>query len=429
MRNLWKKAAAACLTAVMGASLLAGCGSKDAKIDGTKTAVTINDEKVSLGAVSFQTRYRQAYMYQLYTMYLGSTQIFDQIVDESSEKTSGDQLKEDVLDEIEELVLLKQHAADYDVALTDEQKDQIAKIAQAYIDENSEEVRAEIGASVEDVSYLLELQTIRDLMREPMAADVDTEVSDEEAQQTTVTYISIAKETEDSAEAPADESLSDESVSEEAKAEALDKANADIKAKAEQILEKIKAESDIANADMGKIAGEVDEELTAASGQFTTNEPTETTLDAAMVEAASGLKDGELYDKVIDTDSYYYIVRLDKTFAEDETNAKKEEIVTSRKTDAYNELVEKWKKEATITVDEPAMATLLITDSATYILSQDESAADESLADEAVSDESAADGSPADESALSEDSSAASSDTSAAESRADTSSADESTTK
>ena len=76
MKSLWKKFAAAGLTAAMGVSMLAGCGNKDAKIDGTKTAVTINDEAVSLGAVSFQARFQQAYMYQMYSTAIRSRRVF-----------------------------------------------------------------------------------------------------------------------------------------------------------------------------------------------------------------------------------------------------------------------------------------------------------------------------------------------------------------
>ena len=399
MKSLWKKFAAAGLTAAMGVSMLAGCGNKDAKIDGTKTAVTINDEAVSLGAVSFQARFQQAYMYQMYSQYFGTTQIFDQVMDESTEKTYGDQIKESVLENIEELVLIKQHAADYDVALDDEKKAEIEKIAQAYIDENDEKVRAQIGASKEDVVYLLELQTIQDMMREPMAKDVDTEVSDDEAQQTTVTYLSLAKKTEEdlaadesaSDESVSDESLSDESVSEEAKAAQLEEANKEVKENAEKILADLKASDNAAEADMTAIAAKYDDTLTAASGQFTTNDPTDTTLDASVVEAVADLKDGEVCDKVIETDTHYYVVRVDKTFAKDETEAKKEQIVKDRKTEAYNNLIDTWKKEADIKVDDKVMATLLITDSAPFTLGQDESVADVSTADESLADETTAD--------------------------------------
>ena len=404
MKSLWKKFAAAGLTAAMGVSMLAGCGNKDAKIDGTKTAVTINDEAVSLGAVSFQARFQQAYMYQMYSQYFGTTQIFDQVMDESTEKTYGDQIKESVLENIEELVLIKQHAEEYDVALDDEKKAEIEKIAQAYIDENDEKVRDQIGASKEDVVYLLELQTIQDMMREPMAKDVDTEVSDDEAQQTTVTYLSLAKKTEEdlaadesaadesvSDESVSDESLSDESVSEEAKAEKLEAANKEVKENAEKILADLKASDNAAEADMTAIAAKYDDTLTAASGQFTTNDPTDTTLDAGVVEAAAELKDGEVCDKVIESDTHYYVFRVDKTFAKDETEAKKEQIVKDRKTEAYNNLIDKWKKEADIKVDDKVMATLLITDSAAFTLGQDESVADVSTADESLADETTAD--------------------------------------
>ena len=444
MKSLWKKFAAAGLTAAMGVSMLAGCGNKDAKIDGTKTAVTINDEAVSLGAVSFQARFQQAYMYQMYSQYFGTTQIFDQVMDESTEKTYGDQIKESVLENIEELVLIKQHAADYDVALDDEKKAEIEKIAQAYIDENDEKVRAQIGASKEDVVYLLELQTIQDMMREPMAKDVDTEVSDDEAQQTTVTYLSLAKKTEEdlaadesvtdesvsdesvtdesvsdesvsdesvsdesvadesvsdestsdesvSDESVTDESVSDESVSEEAKNEKLEAANKKVKENAEKILADLKASDNAAEADMTAIAAKYDGTLTATSGQFTTNDPTDTTLDAGVVEAAAELKDGEVCDKVIESDTHYYVFRVDKTFAKDETEAKKEQIVKDRKTEAYNNLIDTWKKEADIKVDDKVMATLLITDSAAFTLGQDESVADVSTADESLADETTAD--------------------------------------
>ena len=399
MKSLWKKFAAAGLTAAMGVSMLAGCGNKDAKIDGTKTAVTINDEAVSLGAVSFQARFQQAYMYQMYSQYFGTTQIFDQVMDESTEKTYGDQIKESVLENIEELVLIKQHAADYDVALDDEKKAEIEKIAQAYIDENDEKVRAQIGASKEDVVYLLELQTIQDMMREPMAKDVDTEVSDDEAQQTTVTYLSLAKKTEEDLaadesaadESVSDESLSDESVSGEAKAAQREEDNKEGKENAEKILADLKASDNAAEADMTAMAAKYDDTLTAASGQFTTNDPTDTTLDASVVEAVADLKDGEVCDKVIETDTHYYVVRVDKTFAKDETEAKKEQIVKDRKTEAYNNLIDTWKKEADIKVDDKVMATLLITDSAAFTLGQDESVADASTADESLADETTAD--------------------------------------
>ena len=198
--KLFKILAATGLSVIIAGSLLAGCGSTadTAQIDGTKTVVTINEDEVPLGTLSFLAKYQQAQMYEMYTAYFGAAEIFDMVMDEAipTGETYGETLKGYALDSIEEMVLLRQHAEEYGVTLTAEEEEQIDKVAQAYIDENSEDVRAAVGASKENVIELLKLQLIKSKMLEPMAANVDTEVSDEEAQQSGVTYVKIDKATE-----------------------------------------------------------------------------------------------------------------------------------------------------------------------------------------------------------------------------------------
>ena len=71
--KLFKKLAAAGLSVIIAGSLLAGCGSTadTAQIDGTKTVVTINEDEVPLGTLSFLAKYQQAQMYAMYTAYFG----------------------------------------------------------------------------------------------------------------------------------------------------------------------------------------------------------------------------------------------------------------------------------------------------------------------------------------------------------------------
>ena len=71
--KLFKKLAAAGLSVVIAGSLLAGCGSPvdTAQIDGTKTVVTINEDEVPLGTLSFLAKYQQAQMYAMYTASFG----------------------------------------------------------------------------------------------------------------------------------------------------------------------------------------------------------------------------------------------------------------------------------------------------------------------------------------------------------------------
>ena len=53
------------LRASMAAMGLTGCGSDN--VDGTKTAVTVNDESITLGQANFMLRYQQATMYNFYS--------------------------------------------------------------------------------------------------------------------------------------------------------------------------------------------------------------------------------------------------------------------------------------------------------------------------------------------------------------------------
>ena len=65
MKNLKAKAVCVMLSASMAAMGLTGCGSDN--VDGTKTAVTVNDESITLGQANFMLRYQQATMYNYYS--------------------------------------------------------------------------------------------------------------------------------------------------------------------------------------------------------------------------------------------------------------------------------------------------------------------------------------------------------------------------
>ena len=94
MNTILKKLSAVGLSAVMAAGMLAGCGAKDAavKMDGSKVVTTVNDEEVQLGVVSFYAKYQQAYLFQMYSAYFGTTEIFDTPATSSSDQTYGEQI-------------------------------------------------------------------------------------------------------------------------------------------------------------------------------------------------------------------------------------------------------------------------------------------------------------------------------------------------
>ena len=219
MKNLKAKAVCVMLSASMAAMGLTGCGSEN--VDGTKTAITVNDESITLGQANFMLRYQQATMYnyysKMYSMY--GMQMPSEMYDKEGDdgKTAGETFKEQSLDTIEKELLMRQHAEEYGISLTDEEKQQAKEAAQAFFSrvllyeatwekyvpgigydldgdgENSgDDVMKKLHATVEDIQDALELYVIQTKIYDPIIADVDTEVSDEEAKQTSISYITVS---------------------------------------------------------------------------------------------------------------------------------------------------------------------------------------------------------------------------------------------
>src|SRR5699024_2857708 len=103
----------------------------------------------------------------------------------------GEVTKDNVITQLENMILLKQHAADYDVSVSEEEQTKIEEAAKNFMEANDETTVARLAVTQEDVEDLLTLYTYQSKMYDPMIADVDTEVSDEEAAQSKISYCRI----------------------------------------------------------------------------------------------------------------------------------------------------------------------------------------------------------------------------------------------
>ncbi len=89
-------------------------------------------------------RYQQATMYnyysKMYSMY--GMQMPSEMYDKEGDdgKTTGETFKEQSLDTIEKELLMRQHAEEYGISLTDEEKQQAKEAAQAFADKNGDDV-------------------------------------------------------------------------------------------------------------------------------------------------------------------------------------------------------------------------------------------------------------------------------------------------
>lgn len=420
MKNLKAKAVCAVLTASLAAMGLTGCGSDN--VDGTKTAITVNDESITLGQANFMLRYQQATMYnyysQLYSMYgmqMPST-MYDQEGDDG--KTTGETFKDQSLETIEKELLMRQHAEDYGISLTDEEKQQAKEAAQAFADKNGDDVMKKLHATVDDIQDALELYVIQSRIYDPIIADVDTEVSDEEAQQTTISYITVStagtekdddgntidltddekaakkeiaqrfldllKDSED----PATASFTDlrqelnDQLNAENTADSIDSEDSSDESSSSSSASSTSASSTSSASTSSSSSSDSSSEvsyLTSSETSFGTGSEKDDddtcSLGDAVVEAATGLADGEVYDGVIEGDNAYYVIRVDKAFDEDKTETRRQTIISNRKSDKYNDTLDGWVKESDIKVASN-WDKLEVTDADLYTMTVDSTSTD-----------------------------------------------------
>ena len=355
MKFRLKKAAALMLTVMLAAAALCGCGNK---FNGKETALTVNGEAVTAGTVSFEAHYEAALFYTYYSSYFGNSGYFDLESGDEDGKTIGQRTVVTTAESIRDDLILKQHAEEFGAGLTEEQTAAIEEVANSFMEKNGKDVIEKLGVSKEDIIFSLTLDTIHANMLEPMAKDVDTEVSDEEAQQTSITYVGVDVETEDAEDGTSADDL-----------------NAQNKEKLEQVLAKIKESDDVASADMRQIAIDIDDTFSTLSTNFSANDAEQETVDKVLAETVKGMNDGELYDGILTSSDggRYYIVRLDKTFDETATENRKGTIVSDRKQAHFNELLEQWKGEAEVTMNDDVLAKITITDAEPYTFKLKES--------------------------------------------------------
>ena len=161
MRRHLTKTAAIAMSAMMAAGLLAGCGSS--KLDGNKTAVTVNGTEIPMGVVSLGVRYSQASMEAMYS-YFGYRDFWDTVADEESGQTMGQQQVDGVLTQIENEEIYRQKAADYGIEITADDQKKIDEAAAAFMAANSEETIEVLGCTEDHVKTYLELQMIQSRM-------------------------------------------------------------------------------------------------------------------------------------------------------------------------------------------------------------------------------------------------------------------------
>lgn len=318
MKKLGKKLAAAGLIAGMTMSVLTGCSSANVNA----TVATMDGQEIKLGEVLVALRTGQASTESYLGSLFGDGNIWEQDLMGSGE-AYGVSYKEQVMESFKERLILEKHMADYGIELTEEEKTAISDAADQFLADNSKEVLKEIGADKDTVSRVLTLYTIEAKMSSAIKAEADTNVTDEEAAQKTIEYalFSTANTTDE-------EGKTVELTEEEKEA---------VKKQAQDTIDLVKGGEAFADA-----IKEVDENKTTLTNSY----GADSVLSEALTTAADQLKDGEICAEPVETENGWYVVQMVTTFDEEATEQKKEEIISDRQNERYQEVLEGWEPES-----------------------------------------------------------------------------------
>lgn len=323
MRNLKKKVVVFATAASLAVVSMTGCAS----FENADTVATVGGDKIPAGVANFYARYQQGMIETNLGSMLGDNMWTQEV---SEGKTYEDNVKDSVMDALQQMYILEDHMAEYEVVLTDEEKSAIQEAAKKFDEGNELEAKELVSGETEYVERVLTLLTIQKKMTDAVTKDVSTEVSDEEAAQKSMQYVSFPYTTTD----------------EEGNSKTLtDEKKAALKETAAAFLEGAKAAEDFAAyaTEQGKEA------------QTATFDSESTSPAAELIAAADSLGVGGFTD-VIETENGLYVAKVTSLLDRDATDAKKETIVNSRKSEKFNEVYDGWKKDTKIKVNKDVWA-------------------------------------------------------------------------
>lgn len=317
----FKRLATVAMAAVIGASVLSGCGVKNDEI-----IATLGDVEVKAGTVNFMSKMSQYMADDFYTMYYGEN-YWTQSSSSSSSETNFETLRKSQLDAVHSYYTLANHMGDYNVVLSDEDLAQIKKSAKEFIEKNSEDALKEMSGETEFVEEYFRLRLIEQRMYDEIIKGADTEVSDKDANMRGYSAVTIGISTY------YDENYQVQKYTDEEVKE--------LKDKAAKIVMEVKAGKKLEDAAKA-VELEVEKDAYAAD---------DSSLPEDVKKKLDSLKEGET-SEIITTDTTLYIVRLDSETDKKATEEKRESIIKERQDKFFQDKLEEMQKNDGWTVNE-----------------------------------------------------------------------------
>lgn len=227
--------------------------------------------------------------------------------------TIEEYVKKTVISELAQIKSMALFAKEYDIELTDDEKNTVNKAAKEYYDSLNEQEVSCMGITLEDVSGAYSDYLLASKVYSSLTTETDTEVSDDEARVITIQQIIINK-------FYLDESGNKVVATDEEKQEAYNKA--------QTVLEKAQNNEDFSTLAENYSDNEVCE-LSIGRGKM-----------AETVENVIFNMENDGLSGIIETEDGYYIIKCINSYDMEATDANKEVIIEQRKTKAFDEAYE-----------------------------------------------------------------------------------------
>ena len=327
MKNKITRIAAILLSLAMMVGIMSGCslsGGKGEKTsNGNKVLFSYDGTDVTLKkawiyakmtAAQYESYYSSYFGENFWTMDMGTD-------DEGNAITFEDYVKEQVITQIKQIIVLNNKAEEVKCSLSDDDKKQCEEYAKAFAeDESGKAILAECGATEEDMQEIYEENALASKVQEYMIKETNTEVSDDEARKTTISRVVFAT-------TKTDDDGNTVDMTDDEKAQVL--------ATAKKAQEELKGGKSI--ADIAKEQEYTNTDETFAAGESEEGE--------AFEKLLAGMKDGDITQEVQECENGYVIAQLTAYTDADATAENKESIIAERQQEKFTEVYDEWTKD------------------------------------------------------------------------------------
>ena len=316
--KVYCKALVAAMLVICMALGMTGCASKP--LDGSQSVAMVGEKEVSLGEVNFLLRYQQVQMESYYESMLGQG-IYEMDL-YGTGLPYGEEFKADVMEQMQEYYVLEAKAAEYGIALTEEETAAITDAAAAFLAANEDYTKEQMTADQATVERVLTLMTINSKMTAAIKAEADVTVTDEEAVQRGFSYVSMSKL--------------------DAEGEVL--SEADLQA-AKDKLAAVRASVEAGNT---MDAAAVENGLTSYPGNY--GDATEVFYDEALIAALKETSEGAVTE-IVETEKELYLAVVTADVDEEATASRRETILNTKQTEYFNNILKAWVEEYPLNVN------------------------------------------------------------------------------